>query len=253
MFVDPHTHHHLSNYATLELLSAEGVEAVAILAYIPVKPSSHKTLLDLFNWLVNVEPERFRSVGIKAYVGLGIHPRNVPDEGLSELMDSLELWLSRADLVGEVGLEVSSEVEVELLSKILKISSKLDKLVIIHTPRKGKELIVRKLSEVLRNSPVNPDKVVVDHASRDLINEFLGLDTYIGLTVQQGKLSIADLIDAVSKYPELVDKGLVNSDCGRDPSDPLTVKKAYYALVASGLNHFDAIKLTRDNALKVLR
>ncbi len=253
MFVDPHTHHHLSNYATLELLSSEGVEAVAILAYIPVRPSSHKTLLDLFNWLVNVEPDRLRSVGIKAYIGLGVHPRNIPDEGLNELMDSLELWLSRADLVGEVGLEVGSEVEVETLSRILKVSSELDKLVVIHTPRKDKEPIIRKLSEVLRNSPVHPDKVVVDHASRDLINEFLGLGTYVGLTVQQGKLGIADLIDIISKYPELIDKGLVNSDCGRDPSDPLTVKKVYHALITSGLSHFDAIKLTRDNALKVLR
>lgn len=253
MFVDPHTHHHLSNYSTLEVISSEGYEAVVVLAYIPIRPSHHTTLYDLFNWLLTVEPERFNSVGIKVYVGLGIHPRNIPEYGLEYLMESLEEWLSRANVVGEVGLETGSDIEVRVLSEILKVASKLDKVVVIHTPRRGKEVILKKLRDVLVVSPIQLERLVVDHASADLIHEFLKLGTYVGLTVQPGKLSVSDIADLTSKYPELFERGMVNSDCGRDPSDPLAVKRVYSSLRTLGVSNSDALKLVRDNALRLFK
>ncbi len=250
MFVDAHTHHFVSNYSTVELLRKEGYTAVYILAYIPVKPLYHTTLVDLFRWLVEVEPMRFKELGIKVCVGVGIHPRNIPHFGLAQLLESMEEFVARADFIGEVGLEVGSVEEVEVLSEMLRLAERLDKPLIIHTPRREKELILKKLRDVLESSSIQLDRVVVDHASYELIEEFIELGTFIGLTVQPGKLSVNQLINLVVKHPELIELGMVNSDCGRDPSDPLAVKLSYEGLVKADINVSGALKLVRDNALR---
>jgi len=253
MFIDAHTHHHLSNYSTLELIRGEGYEASVVLAYIPLRPSGPGTLVDLFNWLLDVEPERHKALGLKVYVGVGVHPRNIPLTGLEEVLNNMEDYLSRADVLGEVGLETSSDEECEVLLKLLKIADRLDKAAIIHTPRKAKDVAVKKLPKILMESGINLRRVVVDHASLDLIEEFLRLGTYIGLTVQPGKLADVHVRDIVVKYPEVVDVGVLNSDCGRDPSDPLAVKKTYSLLINEGVGKVDANKLARDNFLRLIK
>ena len=253
MFVDPHTHHYLSNYSTLELLKREGIEAVGIMAYFPVKPSSHITLIDLFRWLLTVERERFSSVGIKLFVGVGIHPRNIPDSGLEELLKVIDKYIEEADAIGEVGLELSTDVEIYVLRKMIEFSEKMDKPIVIHTPRKEKATALRKIASVLREGRVSQEIVLVDHASMDLIKEFIDLGTYIGLTVQSGKLSPEQVVEIVKRYPEVIDRAVVNSDCGSAPSDPLAVKKVYEALRREGISNSDALKLVRDNAIKFFR
>ena len=252
MFIDAHTHHYLSNYSTLELIRNEGYEASVILAYIPLRPSSSSTLVDIFNWLLNVEPERHKALGLRTYIGVGIHPRNIPLTGLQELLNSMEEYLSRADVLGEVGLETSSDEECDVLLKLLKIANKLDKVVIIHTPRRAKDVAIKKLPKILRESGINLERVVVDHASFDLIKEFLRLGTYIGLTVQPGKLTEKQVHEIVVRYPEIIDLGMLNSDCGRDPTDPLAVKKTYTLLINEGIRRVDADKLARTNFLKLI-
>ncbi|MEM1679842.1 MAG: TatD family hydrolase [Sulfolobales archaeon] len=252
MFVDSHTHHFLSNYATLELLKKEGYSAVYVLAYLPIRPSHPNTLIDLFRWLLDVEPERFGELGIKAYLGVGIHPRNIPYSELTSLLSSMEEWVVRADLIGEIGLEVGSEVEVKVLLEMLKLADKFDKPAIIHTPRRGKEVIIKRLQDILRSSSVQPGRVVVDHASYELIDDFINLGTLVGLTVQPGKLSTNQLINLVIRNPELIERGMINSDCGRDPSNPLAVKTSYEELINAGITASDALKLVRDNALRLI-
>jgi len=252
VFVDPHTHHFVSNYSTLELIRDEGFRRVFILAYIPIKPLHYSTLVDLFRWLVEVEPLRFKELGIELRVGLGIHPRNIPSPNLEGFKD-LEDWLFRADFVGEVGLEIGFDDEVRVFSEMLRLAKKFDKVVIIHTPRKNKELITKKVVNYVVLSGLSLDRVVIDHISREVVKEVIKLGSFIGLTVQPGKLSTDDVVSLVREYPELIDRGLVNSDCGRDPSDPLAVKKTYTALLNSGLGLGDIRKLVSDNALRLVK
>lgn len=252
MFVDPHTHLFISNYSTLEIIKRENYQEVYVLAYIPFKPQYHTTLVELFRWLIEVEPSRFKEVGINLRVGLGIHPRNIPSSGLTSLLNSSEEFLIKADLIGEVGLELGTEEEVMVLSEMLRLADILDKPVIIHTPRRGKDLILKKLLNVLSLSRVQPNRVVVDHASYELIEEFLSFGTLVGLTVQPGKLNVSQLVELVKSYPELIEVGMVNSDCGRDPSEPLAVKLAYEGLISAGISGLDALKLVRNNALKLI-
>ena len=134
---------------------------------------------------------------------------------------------------------------------MLRLAKKFDKVVIIHTPRKNKELITKKVVNYVVLSGISLDRVVIDHISREVVKEVIKLGSFIGLTVQPGKLSIDDVVSLVREYPELIDRGLVNSDCGRDPSDPLAVKKTYTALLNLGLG--DVRRLVSDNALRLIK
>ncbi|MEM2444137.1 MAG: TatD family hydrolase [Sulfolobales archaeon] len=253
MFVDPHTHFFLCNYSTLELIKKENYSEIYILAYLPFKPHYYTTLVDLFRWLLDIEPARFNELGLNAHIGVGIHPRNIPSSGISTLLSSIDEYLVRAEIVGEIGLELGTEEEVNVLKDLLVVADRFDKPVIIHTPRKGKEIVLKKLVNILGEGRVQSGRVVVDHASYELINEFLKLKTFIGLTIQPGKLSVNELVKLVKNYPELVEVGMVNSDCGRDPSDPLAVKLAYEGMITNEIGNSDAIKLVRDNALRFIR
>lgn len=244
--IDGHTHHQYSNFFTLDGLKKEGYTGIAILSYLPVRPTGPQSIRDIFRWILEVEPERYHN--LRVYTGIGIHPRNIPESGLKDTLSLLEEWLPKADILGEVGLETGSEEEVDLLGEQLALAKRLDKPVIIHTPRKDKGPVLSRIRKIIRHV----ERVIVDHVSVELIDEFLTLGTFVGLTVQPGKLSPYDVYELLKKRPELVEKGILNSDCGRDPSDPLAVKKTARLLLKKGMPKEDIKRLTEGNFLRLM-
>jgi hypothetical protein len=244
--IDGHTHHQYSNFFTLERLEKEGYAGMAVLSYLPVRPTGPQSIKDLFRWILEVEPKRYHN--LRVYTGIGIHPRNIPESGLKATLNLLEEWLPKADILGEVGLETGSEEEISLLKKQLALAKRLDKPVIIHTPRKGKGPMLSKIRKLIGHT----ERVVVDHASIELIDEFIMLGTFVGLTVQPGKLAPYDVYRLLKKRPELVEKGILNSDCGREPSDPLAVKKTAKLLLRKGIPEEDIKRLIEGNFFRLM-
>ncbi|MEM4489325.1 MAG: TatD family hydrolase [Desulfurococcaceae archaeon] len=135
----------------------------------PVKPMNHASLIDLYRWLLDNEYKRVTSLGLRAMVGLGIHPRNIPSdwrEALSYIEEILRAY-SYA-ILGEVGFELGSEVEVEVevLREQLRIAKKSDRPVILHSPRRNELVIVKKLLKIVESSGLSEGLVIIDHLKR---------------------------------------------------------------------------------------
>ena len=249
-YVDPHSHHQFSNFSTLRVLAEAGYSAVACLAYLPVRPSSHHTLRDLFEWLVDAETERLRRAGLRPIVGVGIHPRNVPRTGRSDALAVVEEFLPEAQVLGEVGLETGLLSEREVFEAQLKLADRMDKPVVVHTPRVDKAAVLRGELRILEGSSLQRERVLVDHLTPGLVGA-VPEGYFLGLTVQPGKLSEEDVLRIASENPDLLDRLVVDSDCGRDESDPLAVMKTAQHLLLA-LDPERASALASENARRLL-
>ncbi len=234
--VDPHTHTVFLSWADLRMLSESGYEALITLSYIPVQPSSPSSLEDHFKHLL-MERDRLKSLGLRAFVGIGLHPRCVTPNILNEELKVVRKYLREADVVGEVGIEdPASDAEVTAFRKQIEWAKELGMPVIVHTPRRGKEAAVKAVASVLRDAGYVGDHVVIDHLTPEpaFVEVVNSLNTYMGVTIQPGKGSVADVIDVIESHTDLVDRVLINSDAGRDPSDVLAVVNTYEDLIERG-------------------
>ena len=234
-------------------LACSGYEAVVTVAYTPYIPRSKESLADHFEHLL-LEVDRLKSVGLRAFVGVSIHPRCYRPELIDEYMEVLKEYLPKADVLGEVGLESCSDVEVELLRKQLELAKELGKPVILHTPRTNKVVALKTALRVIDEVRLPEELVVIDHLtlSEEVIDLVKGRSTYLGFTIQQGKSSARDIMYLIEEHEDLIDRVVLNSDAGRDPSDTLAVAKAYEELAEEGYS-VEAVKITSVNIKKLLK
>ncbi len=250
-YVDPHSHHQFSNFTTLKMLVEASYQAAACLSYVPVRPSSASTLRDLFMWLVEAEVERLRRAGLRPIIGVGVHPRNIPKTGRSDALAYVEEFLPEANVLGEVGIETGSEVEKEFFVKQLEIADRLDKPVVVHTPRVNKAPALKLALRLLAESRLPPERVLIDHLTPDLVGQ-VPRGHYVGLTVQPGKLSEDQVAETLKADEDRFLWMVVNSDCGREESDPLAVMKTAHHLASLGVDVDVVAALVRDNARRFL-
>lgn len=255
LWIDSHTHHQFSNYTTLLELRRLGCYGVAVLSYMPVKPTYHVSLIDLYRWLLDEEYKRITSVGLRAIIGLGIHPRNIPSdwrEALNYMEEALAAY-SYA-ILGEVGLELGSNFEVEVLREQLRIAEKSDRPIVLHSPRRNKLVIVKKLLNILEDSGLSEDLVIIDHLNKEVLDELSSnIARYgIGLTIQEGKLTGVDALEILKNHEDLVESIVLNSDCGREPSEPFAVYNCVNYLLNEGLKEDLVEKIAYVNAKRML-
>src|SRR5512137_1314080 len=88
-YVDSHTHIYLRSTEDVELMFLAGVEGVVVCSYFPVFPSGPTTLIDLFKWISEEEPERLSAFGMAMRATVGIHPRSIPESGVKKVLDHI--------------------------------------------------------------------------------------------------------------------------------------------------------------------
>lgn len=252
-FIDGHLHSVFLSYYDIELMVHSSYDGFVTLAYTPIPPSSVGSLRDHFEHLM-FEKTRCGNTGLRVYVGIGIHPRCIPSGDIRNYLGIIEEYLGSADVLGEVGLEIGSDVEVHVLEEQLRIAKRLDKPVIIHTPRANKHGILKKTIDVINNVGLSSELVVIDHLLPNpiLLDLTVGQGYWLGFTIQPGKVKAMDILWIVENYPESIDRIIVNSDSGLYPCNPLAVKEAYEVL-SEHIGRVNAYKLVSLNAIRFLK
>ncbi len=252
--VDTHIHTIFLSWQDVMEISSNGYEALVTLSYTPYKPRSIESLMDHFEHML-MEYKRISKAGLNCVVGVGVHPRCLNPKLLDEIPSVLEEYLERAGALGEVGLEDCSDLEIKLLVSQLQVAVKLDKPVIIHTPRRNKATAIRKILKVLENLSVPEELVVIDHMS--VSNEVLDLlenkNYMLGFTIQPGKASVSDILYIIEERPEFIERVVLNSDAqAENPSNYLAVADALEELEDRGYSR-EAYRVTSLNAKKLFK
>ena len=136
--------------------------------------------------------------------------------------------------LGELGLHLGGEREEELLARQLELSIALRKPVIVHTPALAKPAVTRRLIAVLRESRVEPTRVLVDHVTGETFQLVRGCGYFAGLTLQPGLLEPAEAAQLLSRHG--AERVVLTSDIGEGASDLLALPRAADTLRKAGLS-----------------
>jgi predicted metal-dependent TIM-barrel fold hydrolase len=193
---------------------------------------------------------RMKRAGLSAFAAVGIHPRRIPWRGLESLLAELPDVLSRPGVVaiGEVGLDIGSQREEEVLASQLELARELRLPVLLHTPERAKTRITRQLLGLLNESELDPARILVDHADGRTVKMIRACGFHAGLTLSAGRRDGVD--EAVKWVASLGPEGLVfDSDAGDGASDLLALPRAADRLRRGGLSEAVVRRVCGENAI----
>ncbi len=240
-YIDAHLHLDVRSYEDLEKMALAGVKDVVTCAHDPYPGMTREVYEALYRRLLEVETARGEKAGINVHVALGIHPGGIPDDVEGTLRTIEEhIENDRVTAIGETGLnaEVTPEAEKTLKAQ-LDLAHEYDLPIVVHTPKRNKETVTEKVLDVLGDHPIDPELVLVDHASPETAPLIAEEGYAVGLTLRPGELTIEDAADIVE---ELTDARLVaSSDLGSMAADPLALPRLALELERRGVEK-DTIK-----------
>lgn len=190
--------------------------------------SSPQGFYDYYRQLTEYEPQRAAKFGIEHYAWLCINPKEAEDAGFArEVMQIIPEFLDKPNVlgIGEIGLNKNSKNELNIFEEHVELAQKHDLPVLIHTPHledklKGTRLIL----DSLKNSKIEPSRVVIDHVEEHTIEAVLDAGYWAGMTLYpQSKCSAARAVDMIEIYGK--EQVWMNSACDWGISDPLAVMK----------------------------
>jgi len=250
-FVDLHLHAEGLSDADLTTLAWFGLHAAVTCAH-DAGASTADELRRHWDELVTVQVRRLEGAGIRPWVALAVHPARIPWHGVDDLLHRLPRYFDdpRVAALGELGLHVGGEREEELLARQLELSIELRKPVILHTPAQSKPAVTRRLIAVLRESRVEPTRVLVDHVTNETFQLVRACGYFAGLTLQPGLLEPDEAAQLLSRNG--AERVVLTSDIGEGASDLLALPRAADALRKAGLSEALARRALYEGPLSFL-
>ena len=243
---DTHMHSEGKGITELKAMAERGIKRAVSCSYYPIPPSASETLIDEFRKLETFEVERGERVGMKIYPAIGIHPRCIPPN----YEKALRYVEENATIIGEIGLETASELEVEVLKAQLEIAKVRDVPCVIHTPKKNKLEVTEKILKILEDLNFPEDLAIIDHATEQTVPIVIDKGYWIGLTVQRGKITKEEVARIVERFG--FERFLLNSDTGFNDEEMLTTAETVEFLLEK-FDRRDVEKLAFKNAEKVFK
>lgn len=248
IMIDTHMHADSRSSEDFENMYLAGIKTAITCSYYPYKIEHEIILLNHLNRILEYDTKRAKEYGLDLKVALGIHPSNTI-KNPELIYENLYNWIENNQIVaiGEIGLEDLTEAEINTFKKQLDIANETNSKVIIHTPRKNKKEVLKKILEILPQH-LNENQAVIDHINPNTIDDAIDTDCMLGLTVQPQKMNKFEAISILDEYG--FNKFLLNSDISNKPSDPLSVPKTIRELERLGYNADDINKISHENAQK---
>jgi predicted metal-dependent TIM-barrel fold hydrolase len=245
-------------------LHADGIpsEDLATLAYFGVKAAvtcardagrgSARELRTHWDGLVQRETQRLQAAGIRPFVALALHPARIPWHGVDELLHLLPHYFDdpRVVALGELGLDQGGEREEQIFNRQLELAARLRRPVIVHTPGKEKLQHTRRMLALIKDSPVEPSRVLIDHVSVETFPLVRGMGCWAGLTLQPDLFDARSAAQVISKHG--AERIVLTSDIGEGATDLLALPKAADALKTAGLSEELRQRVLWDSPLTFL-
>ncbi len=251
-FVDPHVHADSRSVEEFPRLAAAGCVGLLALSGPGGGYRSPDSLLDHFRRLDRVDRPRIEAAGLRAWIGVGIHPAGIPENDLDGMLEAWPEALAeyRAAAVGEVGLERGGEREERVLARAFAVAAAAGLPLVLHTPRRDKRRLLERALELLAASACPPQRVLADHLDADTLEPARAAGCWLGLSVHPAKLGPAAAADLVERYG--IERLLIDSDMGVNPSHLFALPATISALRDRGLGEPDIRAVVCDHAAALI-
>jgi uncharacterized protein len=239
---DPHIHMTSRTTSDYEAMSAAGVAAVLEPSFWLGQPrTSVETFADYFDSLIGWEPFRAAQFGIHHRCALALNPKEANDPRCAGVLDLLPRYLAKDNVVavGEVGYDSMTAEEDDALAAQLKLAADQDLPVLVHTPHRDKPAGTRRTLDVVRESGLAPERVLVDHLNELTVGLVADSGCWMGFSIYPDtKMDPGRMVRILAEYG--TDRMLVNSAADWGRSDPLLTRATGDAMLAAGFSE-DAV------------
>jgi len=254
--IQPHYHGIARTAQDYERMAHSGVVAVGEPAFWAGFDRLYpETFLDYFRQISEFEPTRAAGYGIRHFCWVAVNPKEAENPELSRaVLEKMPEFFDKPTVlgVGETGLHKSSRSECEIMEAQVDLAIRHNQLLLIHTPHLEDKLRgTKKILDILRGMPVNPDLVWVDHVEEHTIDMVKDAGYWLGFTLYPiTKCSPKRAVDMLEKYG--TERTLVNSSADWGPSDPFLLQECILDFRRRGHTEQETVEVFHNNPARYL-
>ncbi len=255
-FFDPHIHMYSRTTDDYQAMALAGIRAVLEPSFWLGQPRTKLgAFVHYFDTITGFEPSRAAEFGIKHYCAIAMNPKEANDEGLArEVLGILEEYIQRETCVaiGEVGFDRITAAEERVILEQLDLAKKHELPVIIHTPHVDKLAGTERTIDLIKDSGIAEERVVIDHNTEETIPVTRERTAcWAGHTVYtRTKLTPDRAADILEEFG--TERMIVNSSADWGVSDPLNVPKTAFELRRRGWSDAKILEVLWNNPVTFL-
>jgi uncharacterized protein len=250
---EPHAHMTSRTTDDYEAMAASGVKVLVEPAFWLGQPrSSVGSFIDYFNSLLGWERFRAAQFGIRHHCTIGLNPKEANDDTLRrEVLALLPRYLAKDGVVavGEIGYDAMTPAEDEALRAQFDLAREFELPALVHTPHRDKAAGTRKTLELVEQTGLAPELVLIDHNNELTVKDVHASGCWAGFSIypntKMDEYRMVRILEDVG-----TDRILINSACDWGVSDPLKVAKTAAAMQEAGFDEDDIDKVVWRNPLE---
>ncbi|HSK26320.1 MAG TPA: TatD family hydrolase [Jiangellales bacterium] len=246
---DPHIHMTSRTTDDYEAMYAAGVRALVEPAFWLGQPRTGvSSFTDYFDSLVGWERFRAAQFGIAHHATIALNPKEANDPRCTPVLDVLPRYLAKDGVVavGEVGFDSMTAEEDKAFRRQLELAGEHDLPVLVHTPHRDKLAGTRRTLELVADSGLAPERVVVDHLNETTVALVDDAGCWAGFSVYPDtKMDEHRMVRILQDRG--LDRVLVNSAADWGRSDPLKTARTGAAMLAAGFSAADVDRVLWRN------
>jgi uncharacterized protein len=250
---EPHAHMTSRTTDDYEAMAASGVKVLVEPAFWLGQPrSSVGSFIDYFNSLLGWERFRAAQFGIRHHCTIGLNPKEANDDVLRrEVLAILPRYLAKDGVVavGEIGYDAMTPAEDEALRAQFELAVEFELPALVHTPHRDKAAGTRKTLELVEQTGLDPQTVLIDHNNELTVKDVHASGCWAGFSIypntKMDEYRMVRILEDVG-----TDRIMINSACDWGVSDPLKVAKTVAAMQEAGFSDEDVDKVVWRNPLE---
>ena len=249
---DPHIHMTSRTTDDYERMAAAGVRAVVEPAFWLGQPRTGVgSFTDYFDSLIGWEPFRASQFGIRHHATIALNPKEANDPRCRPVLDLLPRYLAKDGVVavGEIGYDSMTPAEDEVFAAQLALALDHELPALVHTPHRDKARGTQRSIDVVKESGIDPGRVLLDHLNEVTVAAALEAGLWAGFSIYPDtKMSPDRMVAILREYG--VDRVLVNSAADWGKSDPLLTVRTAEAMLAGGFDKDDVDRVLWRNPVE---
>jgi len=253
LYFDPHIHMMSRTTDDYQNMAAAGIVAVCEPAFWQGQPRTQLgTFIDYYDALIGWERFRASQYGIRHYCTIGLNPKEANDIALAEgVMKLIPRYCEKDGVVaiGEIGYDDISAAEERFFAEQLQIAKAHALPVLIHTPHRDKKNGTIRSLELVQESGIDEEMVIIDHLNEETLPLVLETGCWRGHSVYpHTKMSEDRMVALLKQYG--LEKMVVNSAADWGQSDPLKVPKTGQAMLEAGFTEAQVQQVLFTNPIE---
>jgi predicted metal-dependent TIM-barrel fold hydrolase len=249
---DPHIHMTSRTTDDYERMRDAGVRVVVEPSFWLGQPrTSVETFRDYFDSLLGWEPFRAEQFGVVHYATIGLNPKEANDARCREVLQILPRYLTkdRVVAVGELGYDSMTTEEDDVFAAQLELALEHGLPALVHTPHRDKRAGTMRTLAVVRESGLEPERVLVDHLNEVTVASVAESGCWMGFSIYPDtKMDPGRMVRVLQEFG--LERILVNSAADWGRSDPLATRRTGAAMLAAGFSEDDVDQVLWRNPLR---